>query len=229
MLTFHATLLSWLFAADNGARSALQWWYQRHIHRTHEGAELIRDGILQELFAIRRALELAHTQQQPVSQESLQQLEALHYELEKVSNQLAPAYSGDSLSLAIQYLLNQLQRHYPAIAITAQIAGTPIGLSLSSRVALTALDELLALVIQKRDQAISVTVALEERHKVMQLTVRLAELRPGQCGAIAQLPDLAHLRQSFQFLTDGSSQQHVHDTWIEWHFCWPQSCFQASS
>lgn len=198
----------------------MQWWQQRQIHRTHEEAELIRDGILQELFAIRRSLELAHTEQQPISQESLQQLETLHDRLEQVSNALSPAFSRDSLSLAIQHLLHQLQQQYPQMQVSVQLPVNHRSLSLSSRVALTAFEELLALVVETFGEALSLVVSLEYQNQMALLTVRVSGVKPGQQEAIAHLSDLSHLCHAFQFLTEGFLQQRVHDSWVEWQFRW---------
>lgn len=227
-MVFHvcAALLSWLFRSDDPARRALQWWQQQQINRLHDKAELIREGVLQELFAIRRALELAHHNQEPVSQASLQQLESLHIKLEQVSNELSPAFIQDSLPLAIQHVLKQWQIQHPAVTLSPRLPAESPEPTLASRVALTTLEELLKFIAEPiesepRQLEVSLEVELTHTNTTAMLVVRLGGLDRGQCQAIAHHQELSHLRQSFRWLTDGRFAQDKHASWIEWRLSWP--------
>jgi len=222
VLNFCATLLSRLFSSDCQPRDALQWWHQRQVSRLHDGAELIRDGILQDLFAIRRSLELAHEAHEPVSQNSLRQMEALHLRLEQVSNELSPAFVRDSLPHAVQYMLQNWQSRHPVVKLSAQLhqeqlwQPTP-----DSRVALTTLAELLTLIADGLGADASLEVSLKYQENTAVLTVHLCRLGNHQCQAIAQRKELSYLRQSFQLLANGDAAQAVSPSEIRWQFSWP--------
>lgn len=215
-----AALLSWLFPSTDETRQALQWWHRRQVDRLHDGAELIRDGILQDLFAIRRTLELSYEEHKPASEANLRQLEALHQRLEQLSNTLSPAFSQDSLPLAIQHQLQQWQAKHPAIAVSAHLPSAEQSSGLGSRVALITLEELLNLVAHSLSSAASIELELGSQGQMTTLTVRVREPQQQQRQAIARLQDLAHLHRSFQFLTDGHSKQAVRGLWVEWQFSW---------
>ncbi|MEO0408002.1 MAG: hypothetical protein AAF289_11685 [Cyanobacteria bacterium P01_A01_bin.135] len=230
VLNLSAAILSRLFPEDDPTQRALQWWHQRQIGRLHDSAELIRDGILQDLFAIRRMLELTHDTQAPVSPVHLQQLEALHARLEQVSNELSPAFIQDSLPLAIQHRLTVWQQQQPNV--TAKLSLQPFsGSSLAHRLVLTALEELLTLVAEaleqetghETDQSAEITIdtTLQRQEQAASLSITLSGLAPDQCHRVAQMPSLSHLKTSFEYLTRGSFSQTNQATQIRWQLCWP--------
>lgn len=215
-----AAFLSWLLPSHDQTQHALQWWHQRQVDRLHDGAELIRDGVLQDLFAIRRTLELAHEECEPASQKSLQQLEALHQRLEQVSNTLSPAFIQDSLPLAIQHWLHLWQGQHPQVSVTVHFADQEQASIPINRIVLMTLDEWLRLVSPHLSSDAALELALKRQGRLTFLTVRVKEPVPQKQRAIAHLQDLAYLHRSFQFLTGGHSQQGVHGLWIEWQFSW---------
>ena len=121
LLNCYGFFFSWLAPNKKLNQSALQWWHQRQCDRQHHSAELIRDGLLQNLFALRRSLELTHAQQQPVSAEQLHQLESLYGELETISNHLSPAFSRDNVTLAMQHILNRWQSEHPTVTLSSHL------------------------------------------------------------------------------------------------------------
>ncbi|NET08750.1 MAG: hypothetical protein F6K16_29450, partial [Symploca sp. SIO2B6] len=73
LLNFCAALLSWIFPLHSPLAKApthlvFLWWQQRQSDRLHRRAEQIREGIVQDLFAVRRTLELARVDHQPIPQ-----------------------------------------------------------------------------------------------------------------------------------------------------------------
>ena len=220
VLTLFVALLSWLFPSNHKTRQAFQWWQQQQVNRLHNGAELIRDGILQELFAIRRSLELAHDEHEAVYHDSLQRLETLHLRLEQISNALSPAFIRDSLSLSIQHVLQQWQSQHPSITLSIQLPHDLREPTLASRVVFTTLEELLALIDKELDDETLLEVVLEYQDNTAILMVRVSNLNRRQSHAIAHVKELSYLHQSFQFLTNGHSTQVVHGSWIEWRFKW---------
>ena len=223
VIQLSAAILSRLFLGDPNQR-ALQWWHRRQIGRLHDGAELIRDGILQDLFAIRRMLELTCDRQAPISPAHLQQLDDLHARLERVSNELSPAFIQDSLPLAIQHRLTGWQQRHN-VPVTAQLPSGPFqSAGLSHHLVLTALEELLTLIASELDPdpaEAAMAVSLSHQAETATLEVTLQQLSSTQRHHIAQIEALRHLQASFKYLTKGSLCQTAEASQIHWRFRWP--------
>lgn len=226
ILNFCATLLSRLFPPDHRPQHALAWWHQRQVNRLHDSAELIRDGLLQELFAIRRGLELGSyrggADAQASLQDGLQQLEALHLQLETVSNVLSPAFIQDSFPLAVQHSLKSWGQRYPAVTLTTHLSqGQTTAPDFSSRVTLTALEELLISISDHLDADTEIAVSSDDEEPSSSLTVHIKNLTCDRSEKIAQLEELHHLKKSFELLTGGLVLQQADDRQIRWRFVWP--------
>ncbi|MEM9977734.1 MAG: hypothetical protein AAF808_08880 [Cyanobacteria bacterium P01_D01_bin.2] len=85
-------------------QQAWHWWYSQQQQQQQYQAEIVRDGLLQEAFALRRCLENGSSNT-PVP---LEQFNQFYRALENLSNQLSPPFIEDSLPLALQFLL----KHY---------------------------------------------------------------------------------------------------------------------
>ncbi|MGB3613531.1 MAG: hypothetical protein WBA10_07020 [Elainellaceae cyanobacterium] len=225
ILNFCATFLSRLFPPDQQSQHALTWWHQRQVDRLHDSAELIRDGLLQELFAIRRGLELASDEDgldtQASLQDGLRQLEALHLQLETVSNLLSPAFVQDSFPLAVQYSLKAWGQRHPAITLTTQLSHRKTAPDFSSRITLTSLEELLRLTSDNLEAGTEITINSNDEELSSSLTVQIKNLTCDRIRSIAQIEELRHLQKSFEFLTGGLMQQQADDRQIRWEFVWP--------
>lgn len=87
----------------------LRWWHQHQAQQWNHEADLIRNGLLQEIFALRRRLELA-CQTQPNADEfgcaaHLAELSKLYTSLESLGNRLGSPYLQESLPLALQFTI----------------------------------------------------------------------------------------------------------------------------
>ena len=90
----------------------------------HQEADFIRNGVLQDLFAIRRQLELSCHPQSDAKMFSynnhLAELKRIYTLLENCSNRLAGPYLQDSLPLALQHIVQpwlekiHLKTEFPA-------------------------------------------------------------------------------------------------------------------
>ena len=85
-------------------RVARQWYRQQSALLAHEAGS-VRDSSLQELFALRRSLELAviapYSHAPDQYQTWLQQLESLQASLNRFMDRLIPPFAEESLPLAI--------------------------------------------------------------------------------------------------------------------------------
>ncbi|MEL6224176.1 MAG: hypothetical protein AAFR31_16195 [Cyanobacteria bacterium J06627_8] len=201
-------------------QDALQWWHQQQVNRLHDGAELIRDGILQELFAIRRELELTYDNQASVSHDQIRQLEELHHQLEAFSNQLSPAFSRDSLPLAFQHVIQQWTQQHPNHTVLTQLPKTLHPIGAKGQIAVTVLEELFLFFSNHLTEEASINVELIHTEDSVTLGVGLCSSAFHQCKAIARLREVAYLQQSFEFLTQGHAVQSVASSKIDWQFTW---------
>jgi len=92
----------------------LRWWHRHYVRRGAQQADLIRNGVLQDIVALRRQLETAtETYPESLSVSStrrvLSHLENLYRRLEILSDTLAPPFQHDSLPLALQHIVNRWQ------------------------------------------------------------------------------------------------------------------------
>ena len=119
------TIPQTLSPTSTNSQQALQWWIQRQIDRQHQSAERIRDGLLQDLFAIRRSLENIQDEPPSITTQHLAQvmtqLDTLHVDLEAISNHLSPPFAFDNLNLAVQHLLQQWQQQHPTVSLVCSL------------------------------------------------------------------------------------------------------------
>jgi hypothetical protein len=109
------------------AEQLLCQWQQHQVEWLDQEAEAIRNGLLQDLFAVRRKLEL---QDQDVTA-CIVDFEQLYAALQRLADRLSSPFLHDSLPLAIQHALSpwpdriplklDLPSHWPhePVAVTA--------------------------------------------------------------------------------------------------------------
>ncbi len=101
----------------SGVEKAWQWWYQKKLTQLESEANLIRDRLLQESFAIRRSWELSLTESNQSNSSSPQQcverLEEVSLALKEFSDRLYPPYLNEGLPFALQYLIRRWQEQLP--------------------------------------------------------------------------------------------------------------------
>lgn len=102
----------------------LRWWHQYQAHMLIQETDFVRNGILQEIIAIRRRLEMSCPLQPPandtVCAPHLADLTRLYNLLENFCDRLQSPFIADSLPLALQHAMRpwqaalNLQSHLPA-------------------------------------------------------------------------------------------------------------------
>jgi hypothetical protein len=206
-------------------QEALQWWASRESTKLFLEAEKIRDGLLQESFTIRRSLEMLTVDNLELSpnqtQECLKKIDTFHHSLAQLSDRLFPAYLQDSLPLAIQSLLEpwiasrnhiyfhvdmpDCWRHEPAEG---------------SLIVLRALEELLRITLPEVLTPISIYITLKQQGNIAQLLVQITYPDVSNLVFYSSLPELAHLCESFKFLTSGKCFCRTKNLSVTWYFCW---------
>lgn len=212
-------------------QQALRWWCQRQTLGDCCEAETIRDGLLQESFALWRQLETAipstnataNPSLQAFSQAQLATVERLHYALQAMGDRLSPPYADDCLILALQHLLERRQVEIPLLKLQTQFPSQwrsePYQIS---RTVLSTVDELLHLVIGKTSSDLPPDIRVQLRSRcnrgelVVQFTYPAGNLPPHP----GNTAEFAYLRRAFQILTKGRCFYQIASTSVTWHLLW---------
>lgn len=210
----------------------MQWWSQRQSLYLQRQAEEIRDGLLQDLFTMRRNLELGVANGVEISAQNCQtwlaQIEKVHHALEQLGNSLSPPYIEESLPLAIQYLLERgkildAQTHF-CLEVPSQWSDrTPE----YSRIVLMALYELLRIAMPKSLVEQPLSIRLAARQERGELTVQIVYPDKTKLATFFHLKELKYLSQAFQLLTSGSCACQSQGTTLTWRFCWHLQAVKA--
>lgn len=103
------------------APELLRWWHQYQAHKMNQTADRIRNGLMQEVFAIRRQLEVSCQTEKNAAQfgcdRHLAALETLYNQLEHISHDLNSPFL-DSLPLTLQHAVQPWNNRLP---LTAQL------------------------------------------------------------------------------------------------------------
>jgi hypothetical protein len=205
-------------------QAALQWWEGRRTLRLDQQAEYIREGLLQELFTMRRCLELSETPDPSHTQHQhwLSQVEKLHQSLEQLGYQLSPPYSEESLPLALQHLLQQWQRRPPTCKIELDL---PLQWqeqrSESNRLVITALDELLQLVLPQDAVGLSAQICLRTQGHRAELALQVMYPDPTLRSQVCRARELRYLERAFEVLAAGRCFQQQRGATASWRLSWP--------
>lgn len=113
-----------MISENPDASELLRWWHRYQIQRLNQTADVIRNGLLQDLFALGRQWELFGQTCSGVDAQScdlqVAQLQRVYSQLETLSNGLDFPYLRDSLPLSLQHAVQPwrpklpLQTEFPA-------------------------------------------------------------------------------------------------------------------
>jgi hypothetical protein len=206
-------------------RRSLQWWQYRQSVQLCFEAEQIRNGLLQESFAIRRGLELALADEMIASHQLdpkwLKQIGKIQQSLEKLSDHLSPPYLEDNLPLAVRWLIEQWQIKYPNLNVETNL---PVDWNHESieqnRIILTTVDELLRLMLSQLVRPVSLSVDFKQQQQAHELVLQFSLAAGATLASNMSQTELEYLRQSFQFLTSGTCYFQKKDATLIWHLRW---------
>ncbi len=204
-------------------RHLLRWWYQRQAVRLDYEARRIREGLLQELFVVRRSLELALLSDRVDTKEVQQwltQIETLQQALESVMHRLCPPYLGDSLPLAMQHLLKHWQAEYPAVCLELDLPADWDQETVEQRrVILMILDEWLRMIMPQLQSEAVLHISLKQQTTAAQLNIQLTAPTVSKLLSSSAIP-LDNLQQFFQVLAEGKCYCQKHDSTVTWCYQW---------
>lgn len=101
----------------SSASDLLRWWHQYQAQRLNQTADGIRNGMLQDLFAVRRQLEMACLANEQAAafgcEHHLAELTRIYDLLAQLSDRLDAPYLQDSLPLSLQHVVQPWQTQIP--------------------------------------------------------------------------------------------------------------------
>lgn len=198
----------------------MQWWNQQRSRHLQHQADQLRDQPLQEIFAIRRSLELIEFDSAccfNLRQDWLSKAEQIQRSIEQISHHLSPFYVEESLPLAIQYELAN-NKTFDSIRLNLPIDWTDQS-SEHNRIILAALRELLHLVPDSCS-AQAVCVQLKSKKRLAELVVQITNLDQKALAICRDRKELKYLAQSFRVLTSGWCLHRQQEQTITWYFYW---------
>lgn len=200
----------------------LRWWHQHQANALSQEAALIRNQLLQELFVIRRRLELhSHTSSTGVNfdyETSLSELEHIYTQLENLSDRLEYPHSRDSLPLALRHLEQCWRKQ---LNLRSQLPPTwepePVEQT-----------QVLIVLAENWLQQLTKAATLPEHcDMILQHGVGIKELtfhalyREGVPPSVLQISTLlAPMLMTFQLLTEGECAQHSQSGALTWVLRW---------
>lgn len=203
---------------------ALQWWHRNRSAWLYAEAEQIRNGLLQESFVVRRALELSLTGDenwQDSQRNFLKKMEGFHHALEQVSNALSPPYIEDNLPLAIRQFIESQYSYPTQFEVETDLPSTwmhePYELS---RTILMALDELLSVTQTKEVMGVLRQIRLKSQAEMRELRIQFDYPDRTTLKKYHHRKELNYLKQSFQVLTSGQCFSQQKALTVTWYFRW---------
>lgn len=212
-------------------RQAWQWWHTHQVAESHNCAESVRNGLLQQTFAFRRYLE-HQLNGQPKSDSTsgspeywLNEFQSFHQSLEHLSNQLSPPFMEDSLPLALQFLLKDCQRSRPDLQLQLNMpAEWPHHDVNQNRLILSLVEALVTLYSKYQADPQRLQLKLSSQGKQHALTLYLdssalsSEQR--QVQLLSQSPEAQHIKEVFRNLAAGKLQITCEGAGLRGQFVW---------
>jgi hypothetical protein len=203
------------------ARPIIRWWESRHRLRLDQQAERVRDSLMQDMFIIRRKVELLHNRQDEVD-DLLQQVAHLHQGLEHLTEILSPPYVEDSLPLAIQNLIHQ--QSDLGFAVTMSFSGHDHhGSPTDNLTMVLMLAEFIGFATSATTtQALHVHLTHHPTKGNVDAVLGLDVIYQDSqtCKTVQASTELLYLYQAFRLLMAGQCTQDQHGNIGQWRFRW---------
>lgn len=201
-------------------RQAWHWWYTQRQQQQHTQAEIVRDGLLQEAFALRRYLEKDnHSQDGAVS--CLEQFNQFYQSLENLSNELSPPFVEDSLPLALQFLLKKHSQVETSLDLDTD---WPCDDTENKRTILSIVAELLPLLMpetQTQDLKIPLNVRLQHTETMNSLQLTRNMLNQQSKLLLLNSTEVQYLKEIFHSLMSGTLDINQDGIELTCQLSWP--------
>lgn len=201
----------------------LRWWHQYQARALNQEVDLVRNHVLQDMFAIRRRVEL-FCQTPPVGKEfsfetHLAELKNVHKLLENLCDRLESPYVEDSLPLALQHAAQFWQSHLALHLKLPQTWGLePVE---HTRLLVLFIENLWQQLATATPPPTHCEVVLGHGAEIRELTIEATypdALAPTFLSQISRL--LLPFLETFQVLTDGDFDQSLQPRKLVWKLRW---------
>lgn len=221
--------IAMLIGSHYRTKGALQWWYERQSIEMSEEAEASKNGLLQELFFLRRSIELLDENLSSNSSQFkgkyLNSTEKLYDSVTELINHLSPAYVDDSLPLAIQYLLSAWKTKVTGVQWVMELPSDWSNESpMYSRVLLSVLDRLFRIILSQQQIPQEIRVCLVKQGDVNEVTVEMSYQDTLVVKNIRQMKELNYINRVFYLLISGKFYYHQKKSILTCRFHWQGNC-----
>jgi len=211
-------------------QQAWRWWHTQQQQKQQRQADIIRDSVLQQTFGFRRYLQqLATKPSCDTEADWLARFDQLYRQMEGLSNELLPPFVEDSLSLALQFLLNQ-----GAFPIPLAVSGDDRHLTVTSNQTVLAIIVELRLVLQTYVPQWRARLSIQDGDQVLDFTAAVdnvantAAASPSEPEATAafsllQRQEIIYLQTIFHRLTSGKLEISSETDALGCQLIWPGS------
>lgn len=218
--------ISWLLAYNRQLQQALYWLHARQYRKMRYEGEVIRETILQDLFIFRRSLELFQVQSGEIENQSekydLKTFENIHHSLKELSEYLYPAHVDDSLSLAIECLLESWKSDIPDLNLQMNVPSQERYRESYefNRIILMVLEEFFQITLPLISEEVSISISLDWQKYRNKLTVKLNSPSIFKLESDSCLQKLDFIKHIFRFLTSGKCFYCKENSSQTWYFYW---------
>jgi hypothetical protein len=210
-------------------QQAMDWWQQRSMAKQRAYAEMLRERVQQDLFALRRGLELSLDSnmmsiQVQVQRQWLTALEQISLSLDWLKHNLHPAFVEDSLPLALQKKIEAWQGDIQTLQLQLTVpSGWPLNCSYDNWVLLNLIEELLLATMPYRVAQTSVMLSLEAPLPDQQLGFSISMNHP-ELRIFSPTAPFQYLVTVFEVLMAGQCLCKIQNQEYTWYFRWqPQA------
>jgi hypothetical protein len=204
----------------------LRWWHRYQVQSLNEYSDDIRNGLLQNLFTVRRQMELSCLTPAEAGKhccgQHLTELEKIYDQLEQLSSHLYSPYLEDSLPLALEHALQPWHSQLPLhCQWSSQWEVEPIE---QNRLLISFTQSLLTQLTQATPQPHRCDIVLTQTSHAKQLRYHVTyEARPVPALLQALSTQLAPFLKTFQIFTGGNYEQRLHPQEFAWVLNWGSS------
>ena len=229
-------LLLWSMVSYLELQRSMRWWFEQRTAHLEVQSERIHNGVMQELFVLRRDLEAALEPGQTIAtdpnqtdQAKLWAIEKIHHQLEQISDELSPPYIADSLPLAIQSHLQNWQRLHAADLEIELPTTWEQEATAQNQIILMVLNELLQIVMPISPVKLPCCVRLLAQNKTNsvecpkpfgELLVKVTYPNAAMISSILHTKELRYLRRVMRELARGHLFHRRRELTVTWYCHW---------
>jgi hypothetical protein len=221
-------ILVFLYMNFYQVRQAFQWWSRQQFRQQWSESDRIRNGVMQDLFAMYRGIEVSQLQgANSILQNSktwLEQAGQIQRSLEQLSHHLSPLFLEDSLPLALQATVSGWQAKTQHLIHVDVPLDWQANVQEHNQVVLNTLLAILETISSHQASSLDLTehpiqICLAQRDNFAELLIEIEGTRSSG-KAIARSQEWIYLRRCFHYLTGGRCIYRYRKNTLTWCLRW---------